>query len=80
MRDAQYRCSSPADRCVFVGPKYAEGVRMCAGSDITPKSVVSVDAYIGENVEEKSSGPHPGGTLQSKNISWRQGELNWSTN
>lgn len=45
---------------------------MCAGSDIIPKDVVSVDAYTGENVEVKSSGSHPGGTFQSKNMSWRQ--------
>ena len=78
MGNAQYRFSSPVDRCVFAGSKYAEGVRMWAGSDITPRWVVSADAYIGENVDEKSSGPHPGGTLQSKNISWRQEEPNWS--
>jgi len=53
---------------------------MCAGSDMMPKGVVSVDAYIGENVEVKSSGLHPGGTFQSKNMSWRQGGLNWSPN
>jgi hypothetical protein len=52
---------------------------MCVGSDIMPKDVVSVDAYIGENVDVKSSGLQPGGTFQSKNISWRQEELNWST-
>ena len=79
MRDARYRFSSPTDRCVFVGSKYAEGVRMCARSDITPKRVVSAEAYIGEKVYEKSSGPHPGGTFQSKNISWRQEELKRST-
>jgi hypothetical protein len=69
MKDAQYRFSSPAERCAFVGSKYAEGVRMCVGSDIMPKCVVSAGAYIGENVDEKSSGLHPGGTFQSKNTS-----------
>ena len=53
---------------------------MCVGSDIMPRDVVSVDPYIGENVDVKSSGLHPGGTFQSKNISWRQKELNWLTN
>ena len=45
-----------------------------------PKGVVSADAYIGENVDVKSSGLHPGGTFQSENRSWRQEELNWSAN
>ena len=53
---------------------------MCAESDIMPKGVVSVDAYIGENVDVKSSGLHPGGTFQSKNMSWKQEELGWSPN
>ena len=53
---------------------------MCVGSDTTPKGVVSADAYTGENVEEKSSGLHPGGTFQSKNMSWRQEEPSWSGN
>lgn len=54
---------------MFVDSRYAEGVRTCSRSGITPKCVVSADAYTGENVDEKSSGPHPGGTFQSKNIS-----------
>ena len=53
---------------------------MCDGSDTMPKGVVSMDAYIGENVDVKSSGPQPAGTFQSKNMSWKQGELNWPTN
>ena len=53
---------------------------MRVGSDITPKEVVSVDACTGENIDVKSSGLHPGGTFQPKNISWRQEELNWSIN
>jgi hypothetical protein len=51
---------------------------MCVGSDITPKGVVSADAYDGEKVEEKSSGLQPGGTLQSKNMSWKHDGFNWS--
>ena len=35
--DARYRFSSLVDRCVFAGSRYAEGVRICTGSDITPK-------------------------------------------
>ena len=50
---------------------------MCAESDIMPRDV-SIGAYIGENVDVKSSGLHPGGIFQSRNISWRQGELKWS--
>ena len=42
---------------------------MCDVSGIRPNSVVSADAYIGENVDEKLSGLHPGGTFQPKNIS-----------
>ena len=42
---------------------------MCVGSDIKPKGVVSAGAYIGDNVGMKSSGLHPGGAFQSKNIS-----------
>lgn len=49
---------------------------MWVGSDITPRGVDSVDTYMGEKVEAKSSGLHPGGTFQSKNMSWTQEELN----
>jgi len=69
--NVQYHFSSPADFHALAGSRSMEGARMCAGSDIMPKSDVSIDAYTGENANANSRRLHPGGTFQPKNMSRR---------